>query len=128
MGVRVVSRRHYSRAPRRPRAGFTLVEVLIATIVLTMGVLALAGSTSFMLRSMGSGAQQALAANAAQSRIELLRAGPCPAAGSDSEVVRGVTGRWTVANVTRGRSVVYTAQFAGASGTSTRSFRSVIPC
>jgi prepilin-type N-terminal cleavage/methylation domain-containing protein len=59
---------------RQTRTGVTLVEVLIAIVVLGIGILALAGSSGLATRMIGSGRMETLAAVRAASRIELLRA------------------------------------------------------
>jgi Tfp pilus assembly protein PilV len=51
----------------------TLVEVLVALIVLGVGVLALSGSSSTITRMIGRGKQETHAAMAASRRVEMLR-------------------------------------------------------
>jgi prepilin-type N-terminal cleavage/methylation domain-containing protein len=59
---------------RQARAGMTLVEVLMAIVVLGIGILGLAGSSGLATRMIGSGKVETLAAMRAASRLELLRA------------------------------------------------------
>jgi Tfp pilus assembly protein PilV len=59
---------------RQTRIGVTLVEVLIAIVVLGIGILALAESSALATRMIGSGKVQTLATMRAASRVELLRA------------------------------------------------------
>ena len=54
--------------------GFTLVEVLIAVIVLGIGVTALVGSSALVTRMVGRGASETRAAEAANVRLESMRA------------------------------------------------------
>lgn len=54
-------------------SGMTLVEVLIALIVLGIGIVALAGSSSMVSRMIGRGKAETHAALAASSRMEMLR-------------------------------------------------------
>jgi prepilin-type N-terminal cleavage/methylation domain-containing protein len=54
-------------------AGFTLIEVLIALIVLGIGVLALAGSSAVVNRMIGRGKVETHAAALAAGRLEKLR-------------------------------------------------------
>jgi Tfp pilus assembly protein PilV len=51
----------------------TLVEVLVALVVLCVGVLALSGSSSIITRMIGRGKSETHAAMAASRRIEMLR-------------------------------------------------------
>jgi len=68
------------------RSGFTIVEALIAAMVLSVGVLALVGSSALASRMLGRGAASTRAALVATARIERLRQSasstipPCTAA------------------------------------------------
>src|SRR5207248_1632771 len=53
--------------------GFTLVEVIIAILVLTVGLLGLVTSAALVTRMIGRGQHSAVAAQYAQRRIEMLR-------------------------------------------------------
>lgn len=59
---------------RRSRAGFTLVEVVVATLVLTIGVLGLASTTGLMVRQVTLGEMATQRAAAFQMAIERLQA------------------------------------------------------
>lgn len=58
----------------RSERGFTLVEVLVAVIVLGVGVTALVGSSAVVSRMVGRGKGETQALQAANGRIEQLRA------------------------------------------------------
>ncbi len=59
---------------RRPKSrGFTVVEVLVAIVIMALGVLGLAGTATSVSRLIGGGAEQTIAANIAMSRFEQLR-------------------------------------------------------
>lgn len=66
--------------------GFTLVEIVVAILVLTVGVLGLAGTSAMVTRMIGRGDHSAAAAQFAQQRFERLRASGCAsqAAGADT--------------------------------------------
>ena len=68
------------------RAGFSLVEVLIALVILAVGVLGLAGSTALVIRQVTVADMATERAAALQTVVERLRATPYAslAAGSDS--------------------------------------------
>ena len=55
------------------RSAFSLVEVLLAMIVLTVGILALAGSAALTSRMIGRAAQATRVGGAAAARLEWLR-------------------------------------------------------
>jgi prepilin-type N-terminal cleavage/methylation domain-containing protein len=58
---------------RTPRGGFTIIEVLIAVVVLGAGVLALASSSAAVSRIIGRGRTATISAQVAQEQMERLR-------------------------------------------------------
>ncbi len=93
-------------AKRKPEAGFTIVEVIIAIIVLTVGLLGLVTTAALVTRMIGQGQRSAVAATFASQRMEVLRTAVCdPArrtAGGET-LLRGgavaATNNWTFTNV-----------------------------
>ena len=91
------------RAPSAGRAGFTIVEVLIAVVVLAVGIVALVGSSASSSRMIGRGRTATRAVQAATERMEMIRADAyrtspdCTALanGSDSAAT-GVVTTWTI--------------------------------
>ena len=59
---------------RQTASGVTVVEVLIAIVVLGVGILALTGSSGLVTRMIGRGKVETQAALRAARRVELLRA------------------------------------------------------
>jgi len=66
--------------------GFTIVEVIIAIIVLTIGLLGLVTSAALVTRMIGRGQRSAVAAQYSQRRLEMLRASGCQSQAAGSEV------------------------------------------
>jgi prepilin-type N-terminal cleavage/methylation domain-containing protein len=89
--------------PRSAR-GFTLVEVLVAIVLLTVGVMALLGSSALVSRMIGRGRGSTVAVQVATARLERLRrvaASTTPRCASpqfvsDSTTTAGVAERWIV--------------------------------
>src|SRR5262245_49158734 len=87
-------------------AGFTLVEVLVAIVILTTGLLAVAAGSGSVYRMLGSGRRSSAAAAVAQNRLEQLRRDAnrttprCTllASGAASSS-SGITEAWTVTTV-----------------------------
>jgi prepilin-type N-terminal cleavage/methylation domain-containing protein len=78
---------------RRGERGFTIVEVLIAIVVLTVGLLGLVTTAALVTRMIGQGQRSAVASTFASQRLELLRTSACPpvaqrTAGADT-LIRG---------------------------------------
>jgi len=106
--------------------GFTLVEVLMAVIVLGVGVTALVGSSAMVTRMVGRGKSETIAAQVANERIETLRAlafstAPhCTAPGFASGgpvTTYGARERWTVSVANKVASVADTVTHRVARGT-----------
>lgn len=60
----------------RARAGFTIVELLVALVILAVGVVGLQMATGRMLRAVSTMDRRAVAAQIAEDRIEEVRADP----------------------------------------------------
>ena len=87
----------------RNTSGFTLVEVLVAVILLSVGILALASGSGAVFRMLGAGKRSTKAAAVASERLERLRrqanaTNPrCTALASGTATRPGnVTETWTV--------------------------------
>lgn len=97
--------------PRRP-LGFTLLEVMIAVCVLTVGLLGLAGTLGPVARLAGQGrlrerAALVMVSRADQLRAQLLAAAPaCAPPGSGSrQHPDGVVEMWAVSPIPAGVEV-----------------------
>ncbi len=67
------------------RQGFTFVEVVVAMLILTAGVLAIADSTARLSRILNRSSMATTGAVYAQARLEHLRATGCVSLASGSE-------------------------------------------
>jgi Tfp pilus assembly protein PilV len=75
------------------------VEILIAAVMLTVGVMGLLGASSNVSKQVGAGRRQMVAASIAQRRLDSLQSLPCAvltAAGSGSGTSNGIREQWTV--------------------------------
>jgi len=126
--VLVVSRR---RAGLRSRGGFTIVELVVAIIIITVGVLALATGSAGVAKQMRAGNQSSIAAVVAQSRMETIRSLGCSSLSSTgSATTRGMTENWTITWISaRARSVKESVTYVPrAQKTAAVVLRSVVPC
>ena len=110
------------------RAGFTIVELIVAMVVFAVGVLGLAATAASVTQLMGGATRQTIAANIAQSRLEKLRASPCGTLANGADTTRGVVSTWTVQTVTRGVNITETVIFATQGGNRTRTYKTTLPC
>ncbi len=119
------------------RAGFTLVEALVAVIVLGVGITALVSASASITRMIGRGKMETRAAVAASRRIEALRSAALatsprcddPAFSSGGPVlVGGVAEKWEVAASGRIRPVRVTVTYLTVRGLRTASLETRITC
>lgn len=107
--------RRYGR--NRTRSGFTLVELIVAMLMLTIGLLGLAGVGAVVLKQMKGGTYQTIAASIAQSRFEQFEGDPCASIVSGTASVRGMTETWTATAVgLRAKTIRDTVSFVGTKG------------
>jgi len=124
-----------SDRPRQRRcacaSGFTLVELMVAVMVMTVGILGLASTAAVVMRTMSGGRQQTVAASVVASRFEQLRNQLCSSVTAGTAATRGITESWTVSAAgTKWKLVVDSVSFAATSRQSSRThvYRSYVPC
>ena len=118
------------RARLRARRGFTIIELVVAIIIMTVGVLALATGSAGVAKQMRAGNQAALAAVVAQTRLETIRSQGCTYLSNGNATTRGMNEKWTITWLS-GRSRVVTESVTyvpRAKVTRTIGLRSVVPC
>lgn len=117
--------------------GFSIVEVLVAIIILTIGILALAQSSGAVTTMIGRGKQDTRAAALAQTQLEVLRqqaAAGTPtkctglAGGTRTEAATGSVITWTVAGTGDSREVTVDVNYRIARGTRTETVRAILGC
>ena len=115
---------------RGDRRGFSLIEVVVAILILAVGVLGLAATSSVVTRQIGGGAQQNTAANLAASRFEQMRARLCTSLTSAASAVKtnGISERWTVVAVNDGRVVRDSVWYDTPRGERGFVFETTLPC
>ncbi len=82
------------RTSSLPRAGFTLVELLVACLVLAIGVLGLASTSVAVARLTGDAARAGTAVERGQARLESMRSAGCTAGGG-SLAAGGIDEWWS---------------------------------
>ena len=121
----------------RSESGFTLVEVLVAIVILSVGVIALAGSTAMVTRMIGRGKVDTRVAQVASRRIEALRllaasTTPRCTAGNFTNggplSADGLTETWTVPAAGKVRNVQVNVSYRTPRGPRTASVVTRIEC
>jgi len=122
---------------KRSASGFTIVEVLVAIIVLSIGLIALVGSSAMVTRMIGRGKVETRVAQAASQRIEALRlaaysTSPRCTAGAFANggpiTSNGLTESWTVPAAGKVRNVQVNITYRTVRGTRTANLQTRIEC
>ena len=102
----------------RPAPGFTIVEALVALVILEVGLLGLVTTAGLVTRMIARGQSATVAAALAHERLERLRAAGCSAPGGGSQTTQGVTVRWEtrLPPFPRARAVTVSVQEAARPG------------
>jgi prepilin-type N-terminal cleavage/methylation domain-containing protein len=122
---------------RQTSAGWTLVEVLVALVVLGIGILALTGSSAMVNRMIGRGKVETHAALLAARRVEMLRLAArstsprCASASFASGgpvMVEGLTQSWSVAPEGQVRRVRVSVSYLTIRGSRSAVLETKIEC
>lgn len=112
------------------RNGFTIVEVLVAVLILTVGLLGLATTAATVTRMISQGQRYSEAASLAAQRFEILRSQSCSAMTNGTGTQGRYSLTWTIAGTAGGKAntvkVVVTSPTASA--TRADSFQTTIFC
>lgn len=114
----------------RNRGGFTIVEVLVAVLVLTIGLLGLAASAATVTRMISQGQRYSEASTLATQRFEILRSQSCASIASGTDTQGRYTISWTVQTVGNmtAQTVTMVVTSPTASAERADTFQTTIPC
>jgi len=76
--------------------GFLLIEVVVAVLMVTVGLIALAATAGAVARMAGQGQRRGGAGIAAASRLEVLRSGGCASLAGGRDSAGAYLLQWTV--------------------------------
>ena len=114
--------------------GFTIIEVLIAIVILSVGVLGMVGSAGLVSRMIGQGKRNTQAALVAQQRMETIRetalsTNPrCTALANGTATTSGVTENWRVTGAGRSRRIRVIVTYPTNRGVATDTVNTVVGC
>ena len=114
--------------PRRLHAGYTLIEIVVALLLFTVGGLALVSTSAVIGRELSANAVRERAGRMAETRLEILGAA-CRVAPGGREVLGPIESAWSVefpdsGHVTVLESIAYPTRRASR----TDSYRVTLPC
>lgn len=102
--------------PARTPNGFTVVEVVVALIILTVGVLGMAGTTALVVRQVTASRMATERALALQTAIERARAIDYEGLeGASSDTLGLFTVRWSVTDVGKSKLIRFITEGPGMS-------------
>jgi type IV pilus assembly protein PilV len=118
--------------------GFTVVEVVVAIVILGVGILGLAGTAASVTRMVGRSQQYNKAAAMALERLEILRAQVTPTPNNTAAVCASLAGgsatsgtstiTWTTSSVANGWQVRIAVTSPTARGSRTENFTQLLTC
>lgn len=110
------------------RSGVSMVEMMVAIVILAIGVLGMASTSGYVAGQMGGGKHQTVAATVSQQVYDSLTASPCASLASGTDTKRNVTVAWTVADSGRYKYVQQTLTYKTRRGTRTLVYANLLPC
>src|SRR4051794_655515 len=108
-------------------AGYTLIEIMVALLVFTVGVLALAASSGVVAKAMANNATRERAARIAVSRIETI-ASQCATAASGRETIGDIRSDWVTTVGPATTDIAEAISCPGLGRACTSSYRATIWC
>jgi Tfp pilus assembly protein PilV len=112
----------------RRRIGYTLIEIVVAIFLFSVGGLALVATSAIVGRELGVSANGERAERIAANRLEVLRAG-CRNAIGGREKFGQIESEWTVGLADSSRlSVTESITYPARQGPRTDIYRLTLPC
>ena len=110
------------------RAGYTLIELVVALLVFTVGGLGLVATSAVIGRELRANATRERAGRTAATRLEILAAA-CRGATGGSETIGGIKSEWSVGIPDSSRvSLQESVTYPTPRGDRTDIYRAIIPC
>ncbi|MEI6739678.1 MAG: hypothetical protein WCK74_05130 [Gemmatimonadaceae bacterium] len=125
-------RRHRVGSAHRhhtPRRGGTLIETIVAMVLLTVAIGSVLTTSGAVAREMGGGMSQTVAASVAQSRLDSLASLSCAqlsAMSSGSATTLGISEKWSVVDGTHIKILTDTLTVPRRS--QALAYSTVVPC
>ena len=109
--------------------GFTIAEVMMSILMLTVGAIGIASSTAGMTRMLARGDRATTATTYAQERLELLRAMPCDSLANGNAMRGGHYAlEWTVTVTGNTRGIQLATSYYGTGVSRTDTTETSVPC
>lgn len=112
----------------RRHPGFTLIELVIAIVLLSVGATALAGSAAAVARQMSISGRRSRAAMIARSRAEESQSRPCTALSGGSEELGGIRSEWDVSTSSISAELAQRVEYRSLFGQRADVYRTAASC
>lgn len=112
----------------KTRRGLTLIEIVIAILILSVGALALAGTSALMVRRLSESTRSAVATSVARNRLESSQSSPCSALTAGSEQIFGVRSEWSTTGSAFSAAISQRVSYPTRRGAHTDQFLTAAPC
>ena len=117
------------RARSSGRNGFTLIELMVAMMIFTIGVLAMMSSAGSVMTMMGGSQRRTVAAAVADARFERMRAQSCTQHVAGTQLTHGVRETWQVVPLVLADDVTVVVTYPASGGRIvTQTYRTFVPC
>ncbi len=114
--------------PKGRESGYTLVEIVVAILLFTVGGLALAATSAVIGRELNANAIRERAGRIAETRLEMLGA-RCRGASGGREVLGQIESEWSVGFPDSLHvSLLETIAYPSRRGSGTDSYHVTVPC
>jgi Tfp pilus assembly protein PilV len=114
---------------RNARPGFTLLEVLIAVVLIDVGLLALVASTALLIRQTAELRARSAAVRAAANRLQRLGAATCAPTSGTASGAFGIRETWSIAVAVDGvRELSDSVTYTTPTGVRSVVLRTKLPC
>jgi prepilin-type N-terminal cleavage/methylation domain-containing protein len=98
------------------RRGFTLVEVLVALVLIQFGLMAVAATSAIAARHIAIASRETNARAVARERVESLRWTACSGEGNGSRVTEEISEHWSVRGTDSWRALRDSVEYPLPSG------------
>ena len=109
--------------------GFSLIEVMVAMLILSVGVLGVAAASGYITKLTAEGGRSGGSAAVAEARIEQLTATPCASLATTGTATTGkFTESWTVTTSSLLRTISESVTYPMGSKNRTATYIAYISC
>jgi len=112
--------------PMRP--AFTIVEMMVAIVVFTIGLVALAATSGLVAAHVGDGGRLTASAHAARTILDSLGSQRCEAIVGGSTARDGIDVEWSVSRDSAAAQIELMAGAVLRRGARRDAYRLVVPC